>query len=232
MYPSKELGPPPSRGRLSPPPDGPSPPRRRGPNSQRAFTLVELLVALAIFAIMSGFAYRGLTAMLDSREALAKESRKWRDVSLFAGRVERDLAAALPRRAHGASGTPLAPLSSAIDAAAGPPGLALTRAGSPLADSALAAPQRVAYRLREGRVERLSWDGVDAAPRAEPSAVTVLAQAAALDFRFLEPKSNEWRAGWGLPGSAEERLPAAVEMTLTLASGERIVRLFDLPRAP
>ena len=80
----------------------------------RGFTLIELLVALAIFAVMSGFAYRGLTAMLESREALAKESRKWRDVSLFVGRVERDLAALLPeRRATSASGTPLAALSSA-----------------------------------------------------------------------------------------------------------------------
>jgi len=84
----------------------------------RGFTLVELLVALAIFALMSGFAYRGLTAMLDARAALAKESRKWRDTALFVGRVERDLAAALPRSANKAT-TPLAPLSSAVDASPG-----------------------------------------------------------------------------------------------------------------
>src|SRR5687768_8078821 len=76
------------------------------------FTLIELLVALAIFAIMSGFAFRALNGMLDSREALAKESRKWRDVALFVGRVERDLAAALNRPATAASGTLLAALSS------------------------------------------------------------------------------------------------------------------------
>ena len=57
----------------------------------KGFTLVELLVALAIFAIMTGFAYRGLTAMLDSREALQRESRKWRDVALFVSRVEREV---------------------------------------------------------------------------------------------------------------------------------------------
>ena len=51
-------------------------------------------------------------------------------------------------------------------------------------------------------------------------------------FRFLDAKSFEWRADWGLPGNAAEKPPAAVEMTLTLASGERIVRLFDLPRMP
>jgi len=65
----------------------------------RGFTLVELLVALAIFAIVSGFAYRSLNMMLESREALQKESRKWRDVALFVGRVERDLDSVLPRLA-------------------------------------------------------------------------------------------------------------------------------------
>jgi general secretion pathway protein J len=199
----------------------------------RGFTLIELLVALAIFAIMSGFAYRGLTAMLESREALSKESRKWRDVSLFVGRIERDLAALLLRRpATSASGTKLAALSSAIDSSPGPSGLALSRSGNMLAGNASAAPQRVAYRLREGRVERLDWGGIDAAPRDDPAGTPVLANVSGLAFRFLDPKNLDWRAEWGIPGNAAEPPPAAVEMTLTLASGERIVRLFDLPRQP
>ncbi len=197
----------------------------------RGFTLVELLVALAIFALMSGFAYRGLTSMLDSRVALQAESRKWRDVALFVGRIERDLNAALPRMALGASGTPLAPLSSALDATSAPQGLALTRSGNALLENTLSAPQRVAWRLREGRIERLAWAGVDAAPREEPVATAILGAVGTLTFRFLDPRSDEWRPTWGLPGT-DEKLPAAVEMTLTLASGERIVRMVDLPRAP
>lgn len=199
--------------------------------SAHGFTLVELLVALAIFAILSTFAWRGLTALLDSREALQAESRKWRDVALFVGRLERDLGAVLDRRATSASGTPLAPVSSRHESGgASVPGLALTRAGAALQDNVLASPQRVAYRLGEGRVERLAWIAVDAAPRAEPMAVAVLSNVRSLAFRFLDPR-GDWRADWGLPGSAET-VPAAVEMTLELASGERIVRLVDLARAP
>src|SRR5690348_16435447 len=171
------------------------------------FTLVELLVALAIFALMSGFAYRGLHAMLEAREALQKESRKWRDVALAVGRLERDLGAVLPLRALGASGTPLAPLSSAIEANSGAPGLSLTRAGNPLLENALSSPQRVAWRLRDNTLERLAWSGADAAPREEPIAVPVLAPVSALAFRFLDPKSLEWRSTWALPGSADDTLP-------------------------
>ena len=197
----------------------------------KGFTLVELLVALAIFAILSGFAYRGLTAMLESREALQKESRKWRDVAVFIGRVERDLDAVLIRLAKAPSGLALAAVSSSLGDPSLGDGLALTRSGSPLQPNALAAPQRVAYRLRDGRVERLSWAGVDAAPRDEPAPVAVLGPVRALTFRYLDARNGEWRASWGLPGSIEAP-PAAVEMTLELASGERIVRLVDLPRAP
>jgi general secretion pathway protein J len=193
------------------------------------FTLIELLIAMAIFALLSAFAYRALTAMLDSREALQQESRKWRDVSLFVGRVERDLGAVLNRRAVGASGTPLAAVSSALETSTQREGLALTRSGSPLQENALAAPQRIAYRFREGRVERLAWASVEAAPRDEPIAVPVLANVAGLAFRFLEA-SGEWRTQWGLPGNAGQAPPAAVEVTVQLASGERIVRLVDMPR--
>lgn len=195
------------------------------------FTLVELLVALAIFAIMTGFAYRGLSAMLDSQTALERESRKWRDVALFVGRIERDLAAVLRRGAVGSSGTLLAPVSSVIESSASPEGLALTRSGSPIHDNALAAPQRVGYRLRDGGVERLTWAGVDAAPREEPVATVVLKPAGALAFRFLDAR-GEWRSSWGLPGAAETNPPAAVEVTLQLASGEKVVRLIDLAGAP
>jgi general secretion pathway protein J len=193
------------------------------------FTLVELLVALAIFAIMTGFAYRGLNGMLQGREALQQESRKWRDIALFMGRLERDLSAVLARRAIGASGTPLAPVSSVIESSASPDGLALTRSGSPIQENALAAPQRIAYRLREGRIERLAWAGVDAAPRDEPVAVAVLSDVTSLSLRYLDAK-GEWRTSYGLPGAAETTPPAAVEVTVKLGSGEAIVRMMDLPR--
>lgn len=193
------------------------------------FTLIELLVALAIFAVISAFAYRGLTVLLESRQSLANESRKWRDVALFVGRVERDLQAVLNRRATNTYGALQAPVTSVVDLGANPvAGVALTRAGGGLYDNALSAPQRVAYRFADGRVDRLAWPAVDAAPRVEPAATTVLSEVRTLTFRFLDPR-GEWRPTWGLPGSADA-MPAAVEMTLELASGERIVRLMDLPR--
>jgi general secretion pathway protein J len=197
--------------------------------ASRAFTLVELLVALAIFAVLSAFTYRGLAVLLDSREALERDSRKWRDVALAVGRFERDLLAVLNRRSTGASGTLLAPVSSLLDlGGATARGLALTRSGATLNANALAAPRRVAYRHIDGRIERMAWTGADAGPRAEAQATPILENVSSLAFRFLDT-NGEWRNDWGLPGSGE-MLPMAVEMTLELGGGERVVRLVDLPR--
>jgi general secretion pathway protein J len=196
----------------------------------KGFTLVELLVALAIFALISGFAYRGLTAMLESRAALEKESRKWRDVALFVGRLDRDLSAALERTSSSSSDTKLSPISSLTESTASSEGLAITRSGSPLQESALAAPLRVAYRLHDGGIERLSWAGVDIAPRDEPATVVVLKQVSAFSVRFLDA-TGEWRTTWGLPMSSSPTFPAAVEITVQLASGEKIVRFADMPRS-
>jgi general secretion pathway protein J len=63
----------------------------------RGFTLIELLVAVAIFGVLSGMAYRALTVVLDSRDRIELETRKWRELALFFTRLEQDVTAIAPR---------------------------------------------------------------------------------------------------------------------------------------
>jgi len=62
------------------------------------FTLIEVLVALVVFAVLSGLAYRSLSVVLDSRRHIDRENHKWREVALFLARLEQDVATTVPAR--------------------------------------------------------------------------------------------------------------------------------------
>jgi general secretion pathway protein J len=103
----------------------------------------------------------------------------------------------------------------------------LTRTALADAPGGVEPPRRVGYRLREGTVELLTWGDLDQAPHSEPRIITALRDVQALDLRYVDQR-GEWHAIWppatGQP--AETRIPAGVEASITLTSGERVVRLF------
>ena len=73
----------------------------------RGFTLVEVLVALAILALIGVLAYRAMAALADGESRLAVETSRWTTLDAFFARVEGDLRAAVPRDVrHGAAREP------------------------------------------------------------------------------------------------------------------------------
>jgi len=192
------------------------------------FTLVELLVALAIFGILSGMAYRALAVVLESRGRIEQENRKWRELGLFFARLEHDVAAVAPRPVRDA-GDLLAPafVGNAAAVRSNEGAIMLTRTGFAADPAAIGPPQRLGYRLRGGVVELLTWNVLDQGPRSEPAVVAVLRDVRAMDLRYLD-RRGQWYPAWPPAGTSggPTAIPAAVETTITLASGERIVRLF------
>jgi general secretion pathway protein J len=198
------------------------------------FTLIEILAALVIFAIMAMLSYRALAAVLDSREQLNAETQKWRDCALFFARVEQDLQGLLNRPVRNADDIIAPPFAVNPDALAEAM-LALTRSGFAQADGVLAAPQRVGYRLREGRVELLLWPHPDMAPRTVPQVFPVLTHVADFSIRALDAHGN-WQTRWPAVSSsaasaAAEYSPSLVELSITLSSGEVLTRLFAMRAA-
>lgn len=198
-------------------------------HSAKGFTLVELLVALTIFAVMSIAAYRGLSTMLDARARIEMENHKWRNVALFFTRLENDLDAFRKRPVRGTSDLPLPALSgNAIAVGEDDAQLAFTRGGYSGQESNLSAPQRVGYRLRHGRMEMLSWAILDQAPLSRPEVYQALGEVTRFELRYLDPAGN-WQQQWPLPGQAVNQPPGALEISLTLLSGEVVKRVFALP---
>ncbi len=197
------------------------------------FTLLELLVALAVFAIMATAAYSGLSNVLFTRAAVEQQARRLAAVQLAVFRLEQDIQQATPRGVRDEYGDPQSALRGGdlLDDA-----LILTRAGwdNPLGQSR-ATLQRVAYRLREGRLWRLHWDVLDRGGPVAPRETLLLDQVREFRARFLD-QNAVWRTDWPPPTDATDdnslnrnRPPRAVEITLLLEDWGAITRLFPLP---
>ena len=201
----------------------------------RGFTLLELLVALAVFAIMSIAAYSGLSNVLFTRAAVEMENRRLAMTQLAFHRLGQDLEQVIPRSVRDEYGEPEPALRGNIQDSEA---LLFTRAGW---DNPLGQPranlQRVAYRLREGRLWRLHWDALDRGGLAEPREIMLLDRVRALRLRFLD-QDDAWRNDWPPPADGlsdpgrkpkPDPLPRAVEISLTLEDWGEITRLLLLP---
>jgi len=195
---------------------------------ERGFTLIELLVALVIITLLSIAGYRGLDSVLQTREHVAVETRKWQHLSFFFSRLNQDIAQAILRPVRDETGSIVRPawIGNAVTVGESDAELVFTRAGIPDQGVALQSPQRIGYRLEQGTIVMLRWPALDQALRAKPVRYTVLEGVSDFKLRYLD-KDGIWQQQWQYPTELN-KLPVATEVTLTLAGGEVITRLFAL----
>jgi general secretion pathway protein J len=188
----------------------------------RGFTLVEALLALAIFGVIAVLAYRATASLSEGESRLSAEAQRWRALETLFTRIEADFRQAIPRSARvGASREP-AWFGTAFD---GQSALVFTRAGSEFAQEPGPAGQRLGYRMRDGTLEIAYWVTLDHADAAQPTVYPLVTGIAGFELEYMT-RSGAWRTRWPLLG--EDDLPRAVRLTLTLDDGVRIDRWFTL----
>ncbi len=189
----------------------------------RGFTLVEVLVALAILAITAALAYRGTAALVDGEVRLTSEATRWRTLDAVFTRLEADLRQAQPRPVR--VGAAREPAWLAATEAHGSSAIVFSRAGPEFDADPGAAGQRVAYRLRDGALEVVYWPGLDRAQGTRETAWTLVRGVTRLRIEYLDADGG-WRDTWPRFGEAE--IPRAVRILLVLDSGEAIERWIAL----
>ena len=197
--------------------------RRRAVVAFRGFTLIEVLLAIAIVALIAVLGYRAVASLSESETRLAAEAMRWRTLDLFFARLEGDLRQAVPRPARLSDAREPAWLGAAD--AAGNGALAFSRAGPEFTLEPRSAGQRLAYRYRNGAIEVLYWAGYDRPRGAEPAAYTLLDGVARFELAYLA-RDGLWADAW--PRAGDSELPRAVRVRLTLASGEVVERWLAL----
>ena len=189
----------------------------------RGFTLIEVLLALLILAVIAVLGYRAVSSLSDSETKLSNEATRWRTLDLFFSRLEGDLRQAMPRPARFGDARMPAWIGSAD--VNGNSTIEFSRAGPEFVLEAGSAGQRLAYGFHDGTVEVRYWASYDRPRNVEPTAYPLLADIAQFHLSYLT-RSGEWSDVWPLSGEAD--LPRAVRVQLALSSGESIERWLAL----
>lgn len=190
---------------------------------QRGFTLVEVLVATAVFAIMSALAWGGLNAVIRTREVLVAEQQDFARTVRAVGMLERDLLGAVARPVRGNYGEPLPALQGDGDH------LELTRLGfaSALVE-ARSNLERVVYQQDGNTLKRGRYAVLDRAAGSLPEFSAVRDRVRRLHFRYLDAQGR-WLDAWPRRDDKPEALPRAIEFRLDIDGVGEISRLIELP---
>ncbi len=191
----------------------------------KGFTLLELLVAVALFVIIAAMAYAGLSALIAQNDALRDRSESLKQVQMAAQIMQWDFTQMVDRPVRDPLGETLGSL--VVGGAQG--GLIeFTRAGIALlptvGNSALA---RIRYRLEADTLIRERLQKLDSTDRSRVVGSSILQEVSSVTFEFVDLLGAR-HASWpplntaGDPGSA---LPKAIEVVIEHARWGELRRL-------
>lgn len=200
---------------------------------ETGFTLLELLVAMAIFAISAWLAYGGLRQVLAGRDVLlpqlAAQTAQWRALGLLTA----DLDNLAPRPIRDALGTPRPALESG---GASVSLLELTRR-DPARALLAGQPElaRIGYRLEDGRLVREVWPVLDRVQSTVPAQQVLLDKVQSLSLQFLDGRQgSQWNNFWPPLNGGDQltRLPRGLIFTLRFEDGRELRRVLRPAAAP
>jgi general secretion pathway protein J len=199
----------------------------------RGFTLIELMVALFITAIVFAMGYGAVNQALNSRQGLEEKQARLLAVQTTMRVLAQDFDQLSLRPVRDPAGQSWQPVL--ISGQGTQPYLTFTRGGwANPAGVQRPALQRVTYSLNGEVLSRDYWPVLDSLLSTLLVKRELLSGVRSVTFRYMDV-SRQWRDQWppqSLPGAQLTNLrmrPIAVEVTLELDDFGKIKRIFEVP---
>jgi general secretion pathway protein J len=196
----------------------------------RGFTLIEIMVAVAIFAVMAMLAWGALSQSLSNADMLTERMQRLQTIQRTFRYLSSDLTQAAPRPIRSELGDSLRP--AILSSLGGDFAIELSHGGW---GNPVGLPrgtlQRSAYRIEDHELVRYYWNVLDRTYSNEPVVAVLLEDVEGLAFRFFDDGGESyevWPPQTAGGGGNRRARPRAVEIILSLPEEGEITRLLEI----
>jgi general secretion pathway protein J len=194
---------------------------------QHAFTLLEILVAMLIMAIIAVILVAGLRSVINTKNRIEQVSQRLTSMQLAMSIISNDIRQIVNRPIFNNNGQPL----DAIILYSGlTQRLEFTRLGyiNPLGLQQRSTLQRVSYRFVNNELQRGTWQVLDRVANSKPSYQPLLKNVTHIQWRFLAANMRIYQS-WPVPNlSATSPMPKAIEISITIQNWGTLHRWITL----
>ncbi|EMP3073305.1 type II secretion system minor pseudopilin GspJ [Vibrio alginolyticus] len=202
-------------------------PRANTRQRVKGFTLIEVLVSIAIFASLSVAAYQVVSQVQRSNALSQERTQRLNEIQRAMVMMDNDFRQMAMRQTRTNGEEPASRLIFWSDYLldSDTKGLMFARLGwhNPQQQFPRGEVTKVGYRLKEETLQRVWWRYPDTPVGQQGTVTPLLTQVESFDMRFYDGK--QWKKEW----AEEKALPKAVSVVLTLKDYGEIVRTYLTP---
>lgn len=190
----------------------------------KGFTLLEILIALFVFSILSLIMAGGLRSVINAQTGTEENAERLRNLQFVLLMMSRDVEQALNR--------PVVLTTGREEPAfiGSPTSFTFTHSGfaNPNAAAAHSVFQRTRYEWQNSAIWRTTWPVLDQAPQTKPHARQLLEAVSDAHFEYLD-QTGRFQSRWPVEGESKQPLPKAVRINMTITNWGTISQLYVIP---